>query len=142
MVRAKPRHDGQPASLISRAIAFLVDGTVVGLGTALLFWLVTMIAPRAVGLVGLLAGAGGLLYFIALEGAGGQTVGKRMMGIAVVKSDGRTADMKAATVRNLLRIVDSVPAFYAVGIVVMLLAGDGKRLGDLVGDTMVVSTGA
>lgn len=142
MVRAKPRHDGQPASLISRAIAFLVDGTVVGLGTALLFGLVTMIAPRAVGLVGLLAGAGGLLYFIALEGAGGQTVGKRLMGITVVKSDGQTADMKAATVRNLLRIVDGVPAFYAVGIVVMLLAGDGKRLGDLVGNTLVVETGA
>lgn len=142
MVRAKPRHDVQPASFISRAIAFLVDGTVVGLGTALLFGLVTLIAPRAVGLALSVAGTGGLLYFIALEGAGGQTVGKRMMGIAVVKSDGRTADMKAATVRNLLRIVDSIPAFYVVGIVVMLLSGDGQRVGDLLGDTVVVETGS
>lgn len=140
MVRAKPRHDVQPASIGSRAIALLVDGVVVGLGMVLLFGLVTMIAPRAVGLLGILAGAGGLLYFIGLEGTGGQTIGKRLMGITVVKSNGGTVDMKAATVRNLLRIVDSMPGFYVLGIVVMLLSGDGKRVGDLLGDTIVVPT--
>lgn len=139
MVRANSRHDVQPASLVSRAIAFLVDGVVVGLGTVLLFGLATMIAPRAIGLAGLLAAAGGLLYFIALEGAGGQTVGKRLMGITVVTSNGGTAGMKAATIRNLLRFVDSVPAFYAVGIVVMLLTADGQRVGDLIGDTIVAT---
>ncbi|MFW5921762.1 MAG: RDD family protein [Halodesulfurarchaeum sp.] len=142
MVRAKPRLDGQHASLTSRAIAFLLDGTVVGFGTALLFGLVTMTAPRAAGLLGLVAGAGGLAYFIVLEGTGGQTIGKRIVGITVVKSDGGTVDMKAAAVRNLLRVIDSVPAFYAVGIVVMLLTGDKQRVGDLLGNTIVVTTGS
>ncbi|MFB6085620.1 MAG: RDD family protein [Halodesulfurarchaeum sp.] len=142
MVRAKPRRDGQPASILSRAIAFLLDGVVIALGTALLLGLLTMIAPRAIGLTGLLAGAGGLVYFIALEGAGGQTVGKRVMGIAVVKSNGRTSDTKSAAVRNLLRIVDGLPVFYAVGIVLMLLSGDSQRLGDRLGDTLVVKTGS
>ena len=39
---------------------------------------------------------------------------------------------------NLLRAIDGLPAFYAVGIVCMLINRESRRLGDLVAGTVVV----
>lgn len=122
----------------SRVAAFIIDhilsiviavvGTVaiaVGLGTS------------SRGAIYLLVFAFLFGYFIVLEGLFGQTVGKKIMGIMVVRTDGSQITMGASVARNLLRIVDGI-ASYALGLVVMLMSDKPQRIGDHVADTIVV----
>lgn len=79
------------------------------------------------------------LYGMVLEGVWrGQTVGKRVMGLRVVDDRGLTLRPGQVVVRNLLRLVDSLPVFYAVGGVSMVLTRHCQRLGDLAAGTVVV----
>jgi len=68
----------------------------------------------------------------------GQTPGKRRAGIRVIKDSGRPLTPAESIARNLMRIVDWMPGFYAVGIVCALLTKENKRLGDLVAGSLVV----
>ena len=69
---------------------------------------------------------------------GGQSLGKRWLGLRVVRDGGAPPGVREALVRNLLRGVDILPANYLVGLVAMLLSPDGRRLGDLAAGTLVV----
>ena len=76
-----------------------------------------------------------LYYFFALESGGGQTVGKKLMKLRVVRADGRPAGMGEIAVRTILRVVDN----YLVGLIVMLATGERRqRIGDLAAGTIVV----
>jgi len=68
----------------------------------------------------------------------GQTPGKRRVGIRVVKDSGRPLTPSECIGRNLMRIVDWMPAFYAVGIVSALITKENKRLGDLIVGSLVI----
>ena len=68
----------------------------------------------------------------------GQTPGKRKVGIRVVKDSGRPLTPSECIGRNLMRIVDWMPGFYAVGIVSALLTKENKRLGDLIVGSVVI----
>ena len=68
----------------------------------------------------------------------GKTPGKALMKIRVVRMDGRAADISGIIIRNLVRLVDFLPAFYAVGVISMFINKDSRRLGDLVAGTMVI----
>jgi uncharacterized RDD family membrane protein YckC len=78
-------------------------------------------------------------YFAIFEAIwNGQTPGKRKEGIRVIKDSGRPITPTESVGRNLMRIVDQLPAFYAVGIISVLLNRQNKRLGDFVVGTIVV----
>jgi len=78
-------------------------------------------------------------YFAIFESIwNGQTIGKRQMQIRVIKDDGRPITVYDAVARNLLRLVDSLPGIYGVGIVSMIFSKQNKRLGDYVAGTVVV----
>lgn len=81
----------------------------------------------------------GLAYFVVLEAEYGQTVGKRLTGIEVRTDAGESLDYQASLVRNVLRAVDGL-FFYLVGAVFIYLSDDEQRIGDRVGDTVVVSS--
>lgn len=68
----------------------------------------------------------------------GQTPGKRRAGIRVIKDSGRPLTAAESIGRNLMRIVDWLPALYGVGIASALLTKENKRLGDLVVGSLVV----
>jgi len=68
----------------------------------------------------------------------GQTPGKRWAGIRVIKDTGRPINAFEAIARNLVRVIDSIPGLYAVGIITMLLNEKSRRLGDFVAGTLVV----
>ncbi len=81
-------------------------------------------------------------YFAAFEMAwNGQTPGKRVIGIRVVKDSGRPLTPAETIGRNLLRIVDQLPALYAVGVLVALLNARNKRLGDFIAGSIVIREG-
>jgi uncharacterized RDD family membrane protein YckC len=69
---------------------------------------------------------------------GGQTPGKRLLGIAVLNDDGTPLRWPGALTRNLLRAADFLPFLYGVGLIAMLANRDFKRLGDLAAGTVVV----
>src|SRR5688500_18413746 len=69
---------------------------------------------------------------------GGQTPGKRVLGLAVLNDDGTPVRWPAALTRNLLRAADFLPLLYGVGLAAMLASRDFKRLGDLAAGTVVV----
>ena len=77
------------------------------------------------------------LYFVILEGHMGQTIGKMVTGIKVVKENGDPCDMKASLIRNILRIIDGI-FIYIVGAVIIAVTDKNQRLGDLAGKTVVV----
>lgn len=78
-------------------------------------------------------------YYAAFEALwNGQTPGKRWAGIRVIKESGRAINAFEAITRNLVRVVDLIPGFYAVGIVTMLLNSKNRRLGDFAAGTLVV----
>ena len=68
----------------------------------------------------------------------GQTPGKRIVHIRVVKDSGRTLSASETILRNLMRIADQLPALYAVGILSALLTAQNQRLGDLMAGSIVV----
>lgn len=68
----------------------------------------------------------------------GQTVGKRVMGIRVVRSDGTPVGPFESAIRNLLRLIDFFPVCYPVGVVCMLVDPRHRRLGDIVAGTVLV----
>jgi len=65
----------------------------------------------------------------------GQTMGKRMSKIRVVKSDGFSLDPISIFVRSLFRVVDQLPPLW----IVPVLSPATQRLGDMVAGTIVVS---
>jgi uncharacterized RDD family membrane protein YckC len=79
----------------------------------------------------------GVAYYVACEALTGMTLGKRMVGIRVVREDGEHVTFGAAVVRNLLRLVDAF-VFYLVGFLFALTSPRGQRLGDRAAHTIVV----
>ena len=72
----------------------------------------------------------------------GQTPGKRLMGIRVIRENGYPIRAGDAVIRNLIRIVDGPPFAVVVGLFVMLLNERAKRLGDFAAGTVVVREGS
>jgi len=78
-------------------------------------------------------------YFAVFETVWkGQTPGKRLMKIRVIKGDGRSINVYDAMIRNLIRIIDFLPSVYAIGILTMFIDKKNRRLGDLVAGTVVI----
>ncbi|HET6319208.1 MAG TPA: RDD family protein [Chloroflexota bacterium] len=71
----------------------------------------------------------------------GQTPGKRALGVRVIRENGYPIRPVDAVIRNLVRIVDWLPATYGVGLIAMLLNKRSKRLGDFAAGTLVVREG-
>jgi uncharacterized RDD family membrane protein YckC len=79
-----------------------------------------------------------LVYFVLLEGLAGATLGKWALGLRVVRAGGGRPGLARGALRNLLRLVDGLPAFHVVGVALILRSPDRARFGDRVAGTRVV----
>lgn len=79
-------------------------------------------------------------YYVLFEGLrDGQTPGKRIYRLRVVREGGYSVTFGASALRNLVRILDLQPGFfYLVGLGSMLATKRSRRLGDLAAGTIVV----
>ena len=69
----------------------------------------------------------------------GQTPGKRLLKLRVIREDGRPVTFWEAAVRNLLRTFDMMPApFYSIGLISVFISLSDQRVGDMVAGTVVV----
>jgi uncharacterized RDD family membrane protein YckC len=139
------------AGIGSRFLAVAVD-TVLQAALYLAGVLTLMAGPRIAGgglpaLLRLMGPALGILftfcvywgYFAFFEIIwSGRTPGKRMASIRVIKESGRPINAYEAIGRNVLRAVDFLPVMYGLGVVVMLLNRQSRRIGDFVAGTVVV----
>jgi len=80
-------------------------------------------------------------YFVVFEFVwSGQTPGKRVLGLRVVKDGGYPIQGTDILLRNLLRAADFMPLLYVTGFMVAMADPRFRRLGDLVAGTVVVQT--
>jgi len=127
----------------SRLLALAVDMMIVVAASNVIekvFSLLSLLSNDLGGALGLVAffvfSTG---YGIAMEwGWRGQTVGKRMLGLHVVDAHGGRLQFSQVVMRNLVRAVDMLPAFYLLGGVVTLFNAKFQRLGDIAAGTVVV----
>ncbi len=82
-----------------------------------------------------------LIYFLyhpLLEWLmGGRTPGKRMMGLRIVTEQGLTPGLGAILVRNIFRLIDSMPSAYVLGLVVAHFSARHARIGDIAAGTLI-----
>lgn len=133
----------QLAGPISRFAAWLIDfSCIIAAGTTLrgLLAFLSIVSPD------LARGLSILFYFVfsvafsmVLEWFWrGQTIGKRVMRLRVVDAHGFRLQPSQIVIRNLLRSVDMLPAFYLVGGIACLVSRRAQRLGDFAANTIVI----
>jgi uncharacterized RDD family membrane protein YckC len=79
------------------------------------------------------------LYHPVLEVAlSGRTPGKRMAGVRLVTTQGHTPGTGALLLRNVFRLLDSLPGLYIVGLVAVAVTRQQVRIGDLAAGLVLV----
>jgi uncharacterized RDD family membrane protein YckC len=82
-----------------------------------------------------------LVYFTYFEGTSGQTLGKQILHIRVVdETTLKPLEFGPALIRNIFRIIDVLPFLYIIGLIVMVIDRQKRRLGDIVAHSIVVKT--
>lgn len=78
-------------------------------------------------------------YFIVFEALwNGQTPGKKLLGIRVVRDGGYPIDFGASLIRNLIRVGEQLVFYYLIAAISALLSSENKRIGDVAAGTIVV----
>lgn len=133
----------RPAGPVVRGLAFVTDQTIATLGTMLISGFLTVLGEAGTGVYLVVLFLVEWFYPVLFEVLrGGQTPGKKMMGLRVVYADATPIGWNASLLRNLLLFADMVPGFYLTGIVSMCLTRRFQRLGDLAANTLVVHVGS
>lgn len=97
------------------------------------------IAAWVIALVGLISFLFLWGYYIFFEMLwNGQTPGKKAVHLRVIRTDGTPITLTESMIRNLVRLVDFLPAFYGIGTVAIFINRQTRRLGDLAAGTLVV----
>jgi uncharacterized RDD family membrane protein YckC len=156
------RFDFKIAGYARRFPAFVVDFVF----RMIILWITVMFFGFVTGMTGLGFSTAFAIwtvtYFILSWGYGvileytwnGQTIGKRMLGIRVVMTDGQRIGLVPAMIRNLCRSADFLPVcmlkftvdqdvgvpvpLMMAGIISMFITQRFQRLGDIAADTMVI----
>ena len=134
------------AFIIDWHIRFLVAATWLLIGTFAYGGALRVLSPSAPGGVGytyvvlLPSLAIYFLYHPVLELlTHGQTPGKRMAGVRLVAlADGGAPGIAALLIRNVFRLVDSLPGIYAVGLTTTILTRHAVRIGDIAAGTVLI----
>lgn len=72
----------------------------------------------------------------------GRTPGKRIAGVRIVTTQGGTPSAGALLLRNVFRLVDSLPLLYVIGLACCLVTDRRVRLGDIAAGTLLVRESA
>jgi uncharacterized RDD family membrane protein YckC len=68
----------------------------------------------------------------------GRTPGKRMAGVRVLNRSGGSPSVSALLIRNIFRLIDSLPALYVVGLIACFITSNRVRIGDMAAGTLLV----
>ncbi len=144
------------AGLGTRSIAFLLDLLIRGLFVLFVFVMILLFSKYIPALdpSGLLSdlsekwlwafgflvyGILDLGYFLVFEALwSGQTPGKRMQKLRVIRTDGQPIGWLESAIRNILRAVDLLASIYPIGLIVIFLSQRSQRIGDYAAGTIVI----
>ncbi len=130
------------AGIGDRILAYILDNLIIGVYIILIFFLIsaTNVSIDSMFLISTTVGLPIFLYHLLWETLwNGQTPGKAVMKIRVVKLDGSKPAFSNYLLRWLMRLVDISFTSGAVAVVTILLNGKGQRLGDIAATTTVIS---
>jgi uncharacterized RDD family membrane protein YckC len=140
------------AGIASRFMAALADHFIIVIMQVIVYAIVyavligNQLTSALENLAAWVAGVLGIVSFLLLWGYyivfeafwNGQTPGKRMMKLRVIRVDGTPITLVEALIRNLARLIDFLPISYGIGIITMFINSQSRRLGDLAAGTLVV----
>jgi uncharacterized RDD family membrane protein YckC len=138
------------AGLGSRFMALLIDVTVILTVIGLLYWLIDYFEGVNYGkfselnsvyitillLMVFLIQYGYWVFFEMIFN--GATIGKKIMNLTVIKKTGESINIIESIIRNLIRVVEFLPAFFFLGAVSILLSKKNQRIGDYAANTIVI----
>ncbi len=136
------------ANLGSRAAAFIIDSIIEGLIFSILLLILFCIykinEPFWEAFYGWIWGIFTIVSFVIYQGyfifsemnMNGKTIGKRLMRIRTIRRNGQSLTFKHSLIRNLFRTFIDV---FGIGVVLIFLNKEHKRLGDMVASTIVVA---
>ncbi len=127
------------AGLSDRIFAFLIDIVVMG---SITFLLVLILASTGVAdqspFLMIIAVMPAFFYHLILEiTMEGQSIGKKVLGIRVVKLDGTEATIGGYILRWLIWPID-ISLYGGIAILCIAIGGKGQRLGDMAAGTTVI----
>lgn len=134
------------AGIGSRFLAAIVDTLLIGIAQVVVIFGLGVISDAFAFAESVLIAIGAFVgfailwgYYIAFELAwNGQSPGKRLFGLRVVAEGGRPITTLGSVIRNIIRIIDFLPALYGIGVIAMFVDRRARRLGDLASGTLVV----
>jgi uncharacterized RDD family membrane protein YckC len=77
-------------------------------------------------------------YYILMEWQWRATLGKLLLGLRIAEGGEQPLTFWRVVVRQVLRVVDSLPAFYLLGLIVVAVSKRRQRIGDMAANTVVV----
>ncbi len=131
------------AGVIVRFLARAVDLAIIGL----IFYIGGSLARLSGLALGSIGSALAMVFFflvqfgyaIALEWFwNGKTVGKYLLRLQVIDVHGMRLQFGQVVIRNLMRVIDVLPAFYLAGGIAAFFSKNAQRLGDLAANTTVI----
>jgi len=151
---ADPDAADEPAGRGIRLVAAILDGIILGamVYTPLIFTGVfagimsaragRVVTPHFLGVAGLVACIGLIAWIwltVLFVSRNGQSIGKKLLGIKVVRKDGSKASLaRIFWLRNVVNIIISIIPFYGL-IDVLLIFGEARQcIHDKIADTIVV----
>ncbi|MEJ1236614.1 RDD family protein [Chryseolinea sp. T2] len=130
------------ASIGDRILAYLIDRVILILYTVALFAFFVQADVNNIWVWIILLGIPWLFYSLAFEiTMNGQTPGKRVMNIQVIKLDGTPATVGSYLLRWIFALVDFYIMSGVIAVVCIAMGGRGQRVGDMVANTSVVKGG-
>lgn len=128
----------RPAGVYGRVVAKIIDALIQMAVLTLLSVLYIRLGKAAGGFILIAAFVLMWLYNVVYEVYfGGATPGKKVMGLHVVYTNGTPVSLSGSVLRNFLRVVDTLPSLYALGVALSMSNARFQRLGDMAAGTVV-----
>jgi uncharacterized RDD family membrane protein YckC len=133
------------AGLLERILAFLLDSLIVGAYIWIVSWLWLFMGgadeKMLFFLVVFFLFPVFIAYHLICEAMwNGQSIGKKALGIKVIKCNGQQMDMGDYGKRWMFRLIDILLSGGTVAMLTIMSNDYNQRLGDIVGDTCVIKT--
>jgi uncharacterized RDD family membrane protein YckC len=125
----------------SRFLALLIDAFITLGISSLIAMVAGIVVPRGVAAAITITSS----FFLTFAWhiwfdmrANGRTPGKRALSLRVIDERGLPVSLYQSLVRNIMRVVDFLPAFYGIGSLVAIASPLRRRFGDIVAGTLVI----
>lgn len=128
------------ASVAERIVAALLDYIFIGVYETIVFIILKYMNTNSITLVILLVSPA-IFYSIIMETANeGQSLGKMILHIKVIRMDGSQAGFVEYFIRWIFRLIDIIAFGGGIAVLTVIISGKGQRLGDIAAKTTVIST--